>query len=339
MSWICLLQNELKKKKKALHCWGLFVNLLTSWYLIQFCIKMLSHCHPQLLFPRILHFVVAQSLSHVQLLMTPWTAACKCSLSFTISQSLLKGPLSQQCHPIISSSAVDFSCLQSFPASGSFLMSWFFTSGGQSIGASPSASVLPINIQSWFPLGLIDLISLQTLKSLLQHHSSKAPILQHSITFMVQLSYPYRNTGKIIALTTWAFVSKVVWFFFNMLFRFVKVFLPRRKHLLISWWQSLCTVILEPKEIKSVTVSVVSQSIYHKVKGLDSMILVFECWVLSQLFHSLLSPSSRGSLFFFAFCHKGGVICIAEVIGIFPRNLDSSSCFTQASISHYVLCM
>ena len=130
-----------------------------------------------------------------------------------------------------------------------------------------------------------------------------------------------------------------VWFFFNMLFRFVKVFLPRRKHLLITWWQSLCTVILEPKEIKSVTVSVVSQSIYHKVKGLDSMILVFECWVLSQLFHSLLSPSSRGSLFFFAFCHKGGVICIAEVIGVFPRNLDSSSCFTQASISHYVLCM
>ena len=210
---------------------------------------------------------------------------------------------------------------------------WSFT-----FSISPSnkySELISLRID-WFNLFAVQ----WTLKSLLQHHSSKAPILQHSITFMVQLSYPYRNTGKIIALTTWAFVSKVMsGFFFNMLFRFVKVFLPRRKHLLISWWQSLCTVILEPKEIKSVTVSVVSQSIYHKVKGLDSMILVFECWVLSQLFHSLLSPSSRGSLFFFAFCHKGGVICIAEVIGVFPRNLDSSSCFTQASISHYVLCM
>ena len=93
-------------------------------------------------------------------------------------------PLSLWCHPTSSSSVVPFtSCLQSFPASWSFLMSWLFTSGGQSIGASASASVLPVNIQGWFPLGLIGLISLQSkglFKSLLQHRSWKASILQHS---------------------------------------------------------------------------------------------------------------------------------------------------------------
>ena len=78
--------------------------------------------------------------------------------------------------------------------------------------------------------------------------------------------------------------------FFNMLFRFIKVFLPKRKHILISWWQSPCTVILEPEKIKSVTVSVVSPSICHEVKGPDAMILVFDCCILSRLFHSSLSP-------------------------------------------------
>ena len=111
-------------------------------------------------------------------------------------------PLSQWCHPTISSSVVPFSSrLQSFPASGSFQMSQFFVSGGQSIGVSASASVLPINIQDWFPLGLIGLIFLivqGTLKNLLQHHSSKASVLQHSAFFIVQLSYPYMTTGKTI---------------------------------------------------------------------------------------------------------------------------------------------
>ena len=102
-------------------------------------------------------------------------------------------PLSWWCHPTISSSVVPFSsCLQSCPTSGSFPMSQFFTSGGQSIGVSASASVLPMNIQDWFPLGLTGWISLQSkgLKSLLQHHSSKASILQHSAFFIVQLSHP-----------------------------------------------------------------------------------------------------------------------------------------------------
>ena len=97
---------------------------------------------------------VVQSLSCFRLFATPWTAAQKAALSFTISQSLLKLPSSQWCHPTISSSVIPFSsCLQSFPSSGSFPVSQFFASGGQSIGASASASVLPMNIQDWFPLG------------------------------------------------------------------------------------------------------------------------------------------------------------------------------------------
>ena len=104
------------------------------------------------------------------------------------------------------SSVIPFSfCLQSFPASGSFPRSQFFLSGGQSIGASASASVLLMNIQDWFPLGLSGLISLQSkgLSSLLQHHSSKASILWYSAFFMVQLSLPYMTTGRTIALARW----------------------------------------------------------------------------------------------------------------------------------------
>ena len=122
-------------------------------------------------------------------------------------------PLSWWCHPTISSSVVPFSpCLQSFPASRSFPMSHLFSSGGQSIGASVSLSVLPMNIQDWFPLGLTtDLLAVQgTLKSLLQHHSSKASILWCSNFFMVQFSDLYMTTGKTIALTIWTFVHKVM---------------------------------------------------------------------------------------------------------------------------------
>ena len=123
----------------------------------------------------------------------------------------------------------------------------------------------------WF-----DLLAVQgTLKSLLQHHSSKASILQHSAFFMGQLSHLYMITGKTIALTTQTFVSKVMSLFFNMLSRLVTAFLPRSKHLLISLLQSPSAVILEPKNIKSITVSIVSPSIYHEVMGLDAMILVF----------------------------------------------------------------
>ena len=111
---------------------------------------------------------------------------------------------------------------------------------------------------------------------------------------------------------------------FNMLSRLVIAFLPKSRHLLISWRQSPSAVILELPKIKSDTVSTVSPSICHEVMGPDAMILVFECWVLSQLFHSPLSPSSRGFEFLFTFCHKGGVICISEVIDISPGNLDAA---------------
>ena len=143
----------------------------------------------------------------------------------------------------------------------------------------------------------LDLLAVQgTLKSLLQHHSSKASILWHSAFFIVQLSHSSMTTGKTIALTKWIFVGKVMSWIFNMLSRLVIAFLPRSKCLLISWLQSPSSVILEPKKIKSVTVSIVSPSICHEVMGPDAMILVF--WMLSckPVFHSPLSPSSRGSL-------------------------------------------
>ena len=162
-------------------------------------------------------------------------------------------PLCWWCHPTISPSVVLFSSqLQSFPAAGSFSTSQFFPSGGQSIGVSASASVLPMNIQDWFSLrwNWLDLLADQgTLKSLLQHHSSKASILQCSVFFMVQLSHPYVTTGKTIALTRWTFVGKVMSLLFNMLPRLVITFLPRSKRLLISWLLSPSAVILEPKII------------------------------------------------------------------------------------------
>ena len=127
-----------------------------------------------------------------------------------------------------------------------------------------------------FRIDWLDLLAVQgTLKSLLQHHNSKASILWCSAFFMVQLSHPYMTTGKTIALTIWTFVGKVMSLLFNMQFRFVIAFLPGSKHLLISWLQSPSAVILEPKEIKSVTVSIDSPSISHEVMGPDAMILVF----------------------------------------------------------------
>ena len=188
-------------------------------------------------------------------------------------------PSSRWCNPIISSSVIPFSsCPQSFPASESFPRSQFFASGGQSIGTSASTSVLPMNI--FFRMDWLDLLAVQeTCKRLLQHHSSKASVLWHSASFIVQLSHPYMTTGKTIALTRQTFVGKVMSLLFNMLSRLVITFLPRRKCLLISWLQSPFAVILEPKKIKTLTVSIVSPSICHEVKGPEAMILVF--WMLS----------------------------------------------------------
>ena len=166
-------------------------------------------------------------------------------------------------------------------------MSQFFASGGQSIGASASVSVLPNEYSRLIPFRIdwLDLLAVQgTLKSLLQHHSSKASILQCSAFFIVQLSHPYMTTGKTIALTRQTFVGKVTSLFFNILSRLVRPFLPRSKRLLISWLQSLSAVILVPKKIKSVTVSTFPPSILMKWWDRMPWSSFFECWVLSQLF-------------------------------------------------------
>ena len=126
-----------------------------------------------------------------------------------------------------------------------------------------------------FRMDWLDRLAVQeTLKSLLQHHSSKESILQHSAFFIVQLSHPYMTTGKTIALTRRTFVGKVMTLLFNLLSRLVIAFFPRSKCLLISWLQSPSPVILEPKKINSVTVSIVSPSICHDVMGPDAIILV-----------------------------------------------------------------
>ena len=175
------------------------------------------------------------------------------------------------CHPLlllptIFSSTRDFSNESALPISWPKYWSFSF-----SISPSSEHSGLISSRMDW-----LDLLAVQgTLKSL-QHHRSKASILQCSAFFLVQLSHPYMTTGKTITLTRWTFVGKVMSLLFNMLSRFVTAFLPRSKHLLISWLQSPSTVILEKiKKIKSVTVSIVSPSIYHEVMGPDAVILVF----------------------------------------------------------------
>ena len=158
-------------------------------------------------------YTVVQLLSHVWLFETPWAAVYQAPLSSAVSQRLL----SQWCYLTISSSATPFLfCLQSFPASRSFPVSWL-VSGGQSIGTS--VSVLPMNIQDWFHLGLTGLISLMSkglLESRLQHHNLKPSVLWHYAFFVVQLSHPYMITGKTIGLTMWTFVGKVM----SLLFKY-----------------------------------------------------------------------------------------------------------------------
>ena len=155
------------------------------------------------------------------------------------------------------------SCLQSFPASGSFPVSHFFVSSGQSIGASAS-NISPSNEYSGlisFRIDWLELLAVQgTLKNLLQHQSLKASFLQHSAFLMVQLSYPYMTTGKTIGLTIRTFASKVMSLLFNTLSRFVVALLPGSKCLLISWLQLPSAVISEPKTMKSDAASAFSSS-------------------------------------------------------------------------------
>ena len=171
-------------------------------------------------------------------------------------------PSSRWCQPTMSSSVAPLSSYpQSFPASGSFAISRFFASGGQSSGASASASVLPMNIQGWFPLGLTCFFccnprDAQEFFPTLQ--LKKSSVFWCSAFFMVQLSHQYMTTWKIMTFYIQTFVVKVMSLLFNTLSRFVTAFLPRCTHLIISWLQSPSTVILKPKNMKSVTVSIVS---------------------------------------------------------------------------------
>ena len=194
-----------------------------------------------------------QLLSHVQFFVTPWTAACHVSLSITNSWSWLKlmsTELVMWSHHLI------LCCVLLLPLSIFPSISVFSNESVLHIRWpkywSFSFSFSPSNDYSGlisFRMDWLDLLAVQgTLKSLLQHHSSKASVLRSSIFLMVQLSHPYMITGKTIALTRWTFVGTVVSQLFNMLSRFVIAFLPRRKHLLISWLQSPSTVILEPQK-------------------------------------------------------------------------------------------
>ena len=183
-----------------------------------------------------------QLLSHVWPFVTPWTAARQASLSITNSQSLLKLLYTESvmpsnrlilCRPLLLLPSV-------FPSIRVF-SKWvsYSPSGGQSIGASVSASVLPMNIQNWSPLGWTGWISLLSkgLSKVFSNTSSKASVLQCSAFFIAQLSHPYMTIGKTLALTRWTFVGKVMSLLLNMLSRLVITFLPRSKHLLISWLQ------------------------------------------------------------------------------------------------------
>ena len=235
-----------------------------------------------------------QSLSHVWLFATPWTVARQASLSITNSWNLLK----LMCIESVMPSNHLILC-RSLLLPPSILLSMRVFSNESVLHIrwpkywSFSFNISPFNEYSGrisFRTDWLEVHAVQgTLKSLLQHQSSKASILQCSAFLIVQLSHPYMTTGKTIALTRWTFVGKIMSLLFNIMSRLVVTFLQRNKHLLISWLQSPSAVILEPLK-NSVTVSIVSPSIFHEVMGPDAMILVF--WLLS------FKPSFSLSSFF-----------------------------------------
>ena len=209
--------------------------------------------------------VVVQLLNHGGLFATPWTAA----LSFSVSWSLLKLMSIELvipsnhlilCHSLLPPSI--FPNIRVFSNESGLYIRW---PKDWSFSISPSSDYSGL---IFFRIAWFDLLAVQgTLKSLLQHHSSKVSILQCSAFFMVQLSHPYMTTGKTIALTRQTFIGKVMSLLFDLLSRFVIAFLPRSKCLLIPCLQSLSTVILEPKKIKSATVSTFFPSLYCEVMG------------------------------------------------------------------------
>ena len=218
--------------------------------------------------------------SHVWLFATPWTTAHQASLSITNSWSLPKlmsiesvMPFNHLIlyRPLLLLPSI-FPCIRVFSNESALCIRWpKYWSFSFNISPSNEHTRLISCRMDW-----LDLLAVQgNLKSLLQHHSSKASVLLHSAFFIVQLSQSYMTTGKTKSLTRQTFVDKVMSLLFNTLSRLVITFLSRSKHLLISWLQSPSAVILEPPKIKSANVCTVSPSISHEVMGLDTMILVF----------------------------------------------------------------
>ena len=191
-----------------------------------------------------------------------------------------------------------------------------------------------------FRIAWLDLLAIQgTVKSLLQHHSSKASILRRSAFFTVQLSHPYMTYGKTITLTRWIFVGKVMSLLFNMLSRLIITFLPRSKCLLISWLHSPSAVILEPPKIKSVIVSIISPYICHKAMGQNVVVLVF--WMLSfkQTF-SFSSFTLIKRIFSSSLLSAIGVVSSAYLkLLLFLPAILIPPCASSSPVSHDVLCI
>ena len=219
----------------------------------------------------------------------PMTAAHQASLlKVMFIESMMPSNHLILCRPVLLLLSI-FPSIRVFSNESVLCIRWpKYWSFSFSISPSNEYSGLISFRMDWFDLPVVQ----GTLKSLLQHHSLKASILRHSAFFMAQLSHPYMTTGKTIALTRWTFVGKVMSLLFDMLSRLVISFLPKTKHLLISWLHSPSVVILEFKKIKSVAVSIVSPSIWHEVMGPDAVIFVFRMLSCKPAF----SPSSRGPL-------------------------------------------
>ena len=283
-----------------------------------------------------------QLLSRVRLFATPWISACQASLSITNSRSSPKLTTIESvmpsshlilCHPLLLLPPIPPS-IRVFSNESTLRVRWpKYWSFGLSISPSSEHTGLVS-----FRMGGLDLLAVQgTLKSLLQHHGSKASILQCSAFFTVQLSHPYMTTGKNIALTRQTFVDKVMSLLLNMLSRLVITFLPRSKYLLISWLQSPSAVILEPPQNKVWHCFHCFPIYCHEVMGPDAMILVF--WMLSFKPHFPLSTFTFiKRLFSYLLSDKRVVLsAYLRLLIISPTNLDSSLCFFQPSVSHDVL--
>ena len=280
---------------QAQHCFPTWDRTLRFWQVLTTTISPLKYLYFYLVpfYSLLIYIPPSVCISSVKFssvtqscltFVTPWTAACQASLSITNSWSSLKFmsiesvlPSSHPilCRPLLLLPPIPPS-IRVFSNESTLRVRWpEYWSFSFSISPSNEHPGLISFRMDW-----VDLLAVQgTLMSLLQHHSSKASILLCSAFFIVQLSHPCMTTGKTTALTRWTFVGKVMSLLFNMLSRSLITFLPRSKCILISWLQSPSAVILEPRKIKSATVSTVSPSICHEVMRPDAMILVF--WILS----------------------------------------------------------